>query len=293
MESEIDRLRQKLENFPSPSSYTRYAELLRAQGDIGAAITACQRCIKEFPRTGQAYVILAEIDVTEGRPQEALKKLITAVERDARSYSAHSKLAEYYTTQKQIPQALSHLRQILTFKPNDPEALRRIGDLTSKNQGSVAAVAKAPTSASAPAPSPKPRPPAPPILEMKPATKTVTKTISKPVPHGLGPLIAEAGVRGALVADARGQVVSSAGFENGLDEILAALASEFSNNAVTALNTAGQGQMTQWMLSATQGQVMGFTVRQSCSVIVLAEPGVRPALLEIRAKQALSELGAS
>lgn len=267
MESELDRLRQKVENFPSPSSYTRLAELLRASGDVQASVATCQRCIKEFPRTGQAYVILAEIDLVAGRKDDALAKLQTAVERDPRSFTAHRQLAEHYASANQIPSALTHLRQILTFKPNDPEILKRIAELTPKGVSVTTTIAKAQTR-------PKPIPSA------------------KPVPQGLGPLVAEAGVRGALIADAHGRVVSCVGLDNGVDEVLAALASEFSRNASTAIASAGQGQLGQWMLAANQGQVMAFTRANACSIIVLAEPGVRPALLEIRARQALLELGA-
>ncbi len=265
MESELDRLRQKVENFPSPSSYTRLAELLRASGDVDGAATACQRCIKEFPRTGQAYVILAEIDLAAGRKEDALKKLQTAVERDPRSFIAHRQLAEHYAGAGMVPQALAHLRQILTFKPNDPEILKRITDLTPKGASVTATIAKAQTAP-------------------KPAAQTV--------PQGLGPLVAEAGVRGAVIADAHGRVVKAVGLENGQDEILAALAAEFGRNAGRAIGAAGQGTLAQWLLAANQGQVMAFTRDNHCSVVVLAEPGVRPALLEIRARQALAELGA-
>lgn len=267
MESELDRLRQKVENFPSPSSYTRLAELLRASGDVDGAVAACQRCIKEFPRTGQAYVILAEIDLAAGRKEDALKKLQTAAERDPRSFAAHRQLAEHYAGAGMIPQALAHLRQILTFKPNDPEILKRISDLAPKGASVTATIAKAQVP--------------------KPAVASAT-----PVPQGLGPLVAEAGVRGALIADAHGRVVKSVGLEPGQDEILAALSAEFGRNATKAIDAAGQGGLVQWMLAANQGQVMAFTRDNNCSVVVLAEPGVRPALLEIRARQALAELGA-
>jgi hypothetical protein len=43
---------------------------------------------------------------------------------------------------------------------------------------------------------------------------------------------------------------------------------------------------------AEQGQVLAFRREKTFSVVILAEPGVRPAMLEIRARQALVELGA-
>jgi predicted regulator of Ras-like GTPase activity (Roadblock/LC7/MglB family) len=274
VESELDRLRQKVENFPSPSTYTRLAELLRAKGEMDAAVGTCQRCIKEFPRTGQAYVILAEIDLSAGRKDEGIKKLLTAVERDPRSYAAHRLLADHFCTTGQIPQALMHLRQILTFKSNDPEVLKRIADLAPKGTAPGA------TSEAKPAAG---------LSGKRPA---VVVPSAKPVPQGLGPLVAETGVRGALIADAHGRVVSSAGFTPAQEDTIAALAAEFGRDTATAMESAGQGKLMQWMLAANQGQVMAFKRDNACSVVVLAESGVRPALLEIRARQALAELGA-
>ena len=66
MESEIERLRKKVENFPSASLYNRLAELARQAGNSEEAEDICRRCIKEFPRNGQAYVILAEIEAARG-----------------------------------------------------------------------------------------------------------------------------------------------------------------------------------------------------------------------------------
>jgi hypothetical protein len=46
-----------------------------------------------------------------------------------------------------------------------------------------------------------------------------------------------------------------------------------------------------WTIVADQGQVLAFKRDHLFSVIILAEPGVRPAMLEIRARQALIDLG--
>ena len=266
MDTELERLRQKVENFPSPSTYTRLAELQRASGDADTAAETCKRCIREFPRTGQAYVILAEIDVAAGRKDDAIKNLMAAAERDPRSYAAHRQLADHYATTGKTAQALTHLRQILTFKPTDAEVLKRIAELAPKN-------APAPVTTTI----------------ARAATAVATPT----APKGLGPLVTEPGVRGALIADTLGRIVASAGLNHEQEELCAALAAEFSRDAANALGAAGHGGLQQWMLAATQGQVMAFTKDNQRSVIILAESGVRPAMLEIRARQALAELGAS
>ena len=129
MESELERLRKKVENFPSASSYNRLAELSRLAGDDGEAERICRKCIKEFPRNGQAYVILAEIRLAQNKKPDAVQLLQIAIERDPRSYTAHRLMADLFIADGAHAQALTHLRQILTFKPSDPAVSARIVEL--------------------------------------------------------------------------------------------------------------------------------------------------------------------
>jgi predicted regulator of Ras-like GTPase activity (Roadblock/LC7/MglB family) len=278
VESELERLRKKVENFPSASAYNRLAELVRLGGDIAGAEAVCRRCIKEFPRNGQAYVILAEIEMANGRKDEAVKNLLTAVERDSRSYAAHRMLADHYIDTARPPQALQHLRQILTFKPNDPAVLQKIEQITGKPPtASVTRQVAGTGNQAAPGRPSEPTPLANKIL---------------PPSDGLGGLCSETGVRGALIADDKGRVVSSKSLNGQQEELLAALAAEISKSAQQALTAVGQDQLNMWTLVADQGQVLAFRRGAAFSVVILAEPGVRPAMLEIRARQALIELGA-
>lgn len=278
MESELERLRKKVENFPSASAYNRLAELVRLGGDIAGAEAVCRRCIKEFPRNGQAYVILAEIEIANGRKDEAVKNLLTAVERDSRSYAAHRMLADHYIDTARPPQALQHLRQILTFKPNDPAVLQKIEQITGKPPtASVTRQVAGSANQAAPGRPSEPTPLANKIL---------------PQSDGLGGLCSESGVRGALIADDKGRVVSSKSLNGQQEELLAALAAEISKSAQQALTAVGQEQLSMWTMVAEQGQVLAFRRGAAFSVVILAEPGVRPAMLEIRARQALIELGA-
>ena len=105
-------------------------------------------------------------------------------------------------------------------------------------------------------------------------------------------MCSEAGVRGALISDDKGRVVSSQRLSTQQEDLLAALASEITKAAQQALTTIGQDQLSTWTMVADQGQVLAFRREKSFNVVILAEPGVRPAMLEIRARQALIELGA-
>ena len=278
MESELERLRKKVENFPSASAYNRLAELTRQGGDIADAESVCRRCIKEFPRNGQAYVILAEIEIVNGRKDDAVKHLITAVERDSRSYTAHRMLADHYIAVGKNLQAVQHLRQILTFKPSDPAVLQKIEQLTGKPPTAALNRAIAGTGSQ--------------LAPGRPAEPTPLGNKVLPPKDGLVDLCQEIGVRGALIADDKGRVVSSQRLSASQEDLLAALASEITKAGTHALGLVGQSGTTNWTVSAAQGQVLAFKRDGSFSVVVLAESNVRPAMIEIRARQALIDLGA-
>lgn len=281
MDSEIERLRKKVENFPSASLYTRLAELLRSTRNLVEAEAICRRCIKEFPRSSQAYVILAEMELASQHKAEAVQLLRTAVEKDPRSYAAHRLLADQADSREQ---AIGHLRAILAFKPNDPIVVAKIAELG----GAV----QPPTGTH------RTMPAAPPPLAAT-ATQVVRQMVQaapRPAttPRGavLDALCSETGVRGALVADAQGRVVTAKGM-NGQEDVLAALAADLMRSTTATLATAGSPAPNAWSLGCAQGQLLAFARERSYSVVVLAEASVRPAMLELRARQALLDLGAA
>ena len=324
METEIERLRKKVENFPSASLYNRLAELVRQVGDETEAEAVCRRCIKEFPRSGQAYVILAELKAGQSKKAEAIHLLQQGLEKDPRSYAAHRLMADLADNRDA---ALHHLRQILTFKPNDPATVQRIIELGGTVPSTTTALHRAlsqPISSNSSAmgvaqvtrPAVVPRPaltrdsnvplafPSSPSSQASPLSST-----PRPAPAGtvttmlrsiggvktavLDALCMEVGVRGACIVDAQGRVMMSKNLPAGQDELLAALSADILKAATATLATNGATAPATWVVVAVGGQVLTFSRDHSVSVVVLADPGVRPAMLELRARQALIDLGAS
>ncbi len=287
MESEIERLRKKVENFPSASLYTRLAELLRSSGDAVAADQACRRCIKEFPRSGQAYVILGEILLSLKRNDEALALLRTGVERDPRCYQAHLLLADH-ASERGVAEA--HLRAILSFKPGDTTATARLASLG----GTVATTT--------PRPGIKPVPGSAASLPALPATasqvlRTVgVQTTTRQAPPRialLDGLCSEAGVTGVAVCDTQGRVVVARNLVQGQEDVLAAFGAEVGRALSQTAIHAGAGAMSSWSVAASAGQVLSFQRDGSYCVLILAAAKVRPAMLELRARQVLIDLGAA
>jgi predicted regulator of Ras-like GTPase activity (Roadblock/LC7/MglB family) len=287
VESEIERLRKKVENFPSASLYTRLAELLRASGDVEGSTALCQRCIREFPRSGQAYVILAEVLLAQGNKPAALAQLATGLERDPRSYQAHMLMADHCGDPVVRE---THLRAILSFKPGDAVAQSRLQSLTGA----------APASA-VPAPSVRPTPGMAGAPQLPATASQVLRTMAAqtttraPAPRGavLDGLCAEAGVSGALVVDHQGRVVVAKNLPVGQEDLVAAYAAELGKSFAQAAAQTGAGALASWIVAATGGQLLAFQRDGGFSVVVLAAPSVRPAMLELRARQALLDLGAA
>jgi predicted regulator of Ras-like GTPase activity (Roadblock/LC7/MglB family) len=228
--------------------------------------------------------------MNSGKKEDAVKNLITAVERDPRSYTAHRMLADYYATNGKASQALQHLRLILAFKANDPLVMQKIEQLTGKPAAAAPAASAVPSTSiqrNAPAGA-APRPAQPSKSDPIPFTPGKSGPADS-----LTALCRESGVRGALIADDKGRVVASTGLTPGQEDLLAALAAEIGAASLLAIKAIGQDKLSTWTAAASQGQVLAFKRELPFSVVVLAEPGVRPAMLEIRARQALIDLGAA
>jgi predicted regulator of Ras-like GTPase activity (Roadblock/LC7/MglB family)/lipopolysaccharide biosynthesis regulator YciM len=320
VESEIDRLRKKVENFPSASLYNRLAELTRQSGAVEESEDICRRCIKEFPRNSQAYIILAEIESARGAHAVAMSLLTTAIDRDPRSVNGHRLMADLLVEDNEITQALTHYNTALALKPNDAVIGAKIVELEKKHGVTSQAVTLPPqqqmtlktlrtnaaenklATASTIMPSPFAETPA--AAAAAPAAKGTSRIARAPevaapaVAAGPSPsvvldgLCAENGVRGALIADASGRVVVAKNITGGQEDILAALALDVGKAGTQALGTLGIDRLTTWALSAADGQVLVFQRDANLATVVLADPGVRPAMLELRARQALIDLGA-
>jgi tetratricopeptide (TPR) repeat protein len=291
VESELERLRKKVENFPSASLYNRLAELARDAGSVDEAEEVCRRCMREFPCNGQSYVILAEIAIDRGKREESLKLLQSAIERDPRSVSGYLMLATVYLADKDPARAIAYLRQAAAIKPNDPHITARIAT-AEKLQVDAGTLANASATTLTPTRSAFTAEPLVPFAgPITTAVKAAATTGSRTA--ALDALCAEPGVRGALVADMHGRVVLAKSLASGQDEMLAALSSEIAASALTCQAALGADKLTTWALSAGAGQVLAFQRDRAFSVVVLADVTVRPAMLELRARQTLIDLGAA
>ncbi len=286
MESELERLRKKVENFPSASLYNRLAELARNAGGNDEAEQVCRRCMKEFPRNGQAYVILAEIESSRGKRDDALKLLQTGIERDPRSVNGYMLLADMMVFDKDVPKAIANLRQVLAIKPNDAAATAKIAELE-KAHGI------APSPAAAAGAAGKSSLGNEPLMPFQGPMTTAIKASTGSRTATLDALCAEPGVRGALVVDMHGRVVVTKNLAAGQDELLAALSADVARSAQAALTVVGIEKLSTWALTGGAGQVLTFQRDRAFSVVVLADVTVRPAMLELRARQTLIDLGAA
>lgn len=301
---EIERLRKKLESFPSPSSYSRLAELLRLGGNAGEAADLCRRCIQEFPRHGQAYVILAGLQLSRGQRGEARSTLEQGVGQDRRCYTGLRMLSDLSAEDGDLVRAVSCLEEILSFKPTDEAVERRRSDLAQHlpaggnaprkltvgggNQTDtvdLTEIARARTSTLVKPVTPRPG------SGVRPTSSSGLRPASTGLSTPLAPLCAEQGVRGAVVVDVNGRVVMSQGLASSREDLLAALACEITASASEALGTMSSIPLVAWCFQGTGGQVLCFRRQEGLSLVVEAESSTKQALIELRARQALISMG--
>ncbi len=311
-ESELDRLRKKVENFPSASLLAQLAELTRAQGLVDEAEEWARKCIRSYPRHGQAYLVLAQLQERSGKPDDAVATLTSAVEKDPRLISAYRMLAEIHARAGRRREAIAVLQSALAR--HEDAALRQLlGDLeraaTASLKRSFTATVRKPEApgglkihASPLAPPPpgspalEPRSAAPSAPVAMPFSRVAASTGASTAPvrgQALTQLMTEAGVRSCVCVDAGGRVLTSRKLDAGADDALAALATEVNRGGQQALAAASASTITGWSATTAQAQVLGFINAAGLSVVVLADPGVRPGMIELRAKAVLGELGAA
>jgi len=306
VESEIDRLRKKVENFPSPSSYNRLAELLHLAKQEVEAEAVCRKCVKEFPRNSQVYALVADIQLATGRKAEAGVSLRSALERDGRNYAAARMYADWLADNRDLPGAVAQLKQVLAFRPADPAVMRRISDIEGQLRGVPTGAMPVRPAPSSLRPATPPSAPAPPgagsavrSATPAPAASGVRSGIATPGSgvrrSAFDTLAAETGVRATVVVDTQGQVVLSKALptSSGKEDTLAAFAAAIGEAVADLSKLAGNPAPSSWVLGAEIGQVLAFRRDNGFSVVALADPTVRPAMLELRARQALIDLGAT
>ncbi|MGH8723047.1 MAG: hypothetical protein ACREU4_13740, partial [Burkholderiales bacterium] len=125
--------RQPSEAQAQEAAYLR-GEILRAQGELGAALAQWQNVIEqaEPPTRIEAQLARAEVQLALGRISrpEAIAELETlrfAWRGDDVEFRILRRLADYYLAEDQYRLALNNLRRAADFYPNHPEAgaLRR------------------------------------------------------------------------------------------------------------------------------------------------------------------------
>jgi len=61
MQHEIRRLRDQIEENPTPAAYTRLAEIYRSLASHDAALRTCEDCLERYPLNENPYLIIGEI----------------------------------------------------------------------------------------------------------------------------------------------------------------------------------------------------------------------------------------
>ncbi|MFW5829844.1 MAG: tetratricopeptide repeat protein [Planctomycetota bacterium] len=296
---EIERLRKKLESYPSPSAYSRLAELIRLNGDLDEAAALCQRCIAEFPRNGQAYVILAGIHLSRGQRDTAKETLITGTRQDQRSYSGLRMLSDLHADDGNLGAAIACLEQILSFKRQDDSVRQRLQHLQQRRRSATSTSGRPVThrvvrgDGSGADRDAVDLSAAPRALTSSAGAGPADEVDAGPAPsaEALDILCSEPGVHGAVIVDRAGRVV----VDRGLDaegELLAALAHDITVSGRNALRAIGGDDLQSWAIATAKRQILAFRRDGDLTLITEADASCKLALLELRARQALIDLGA-
>jgi tetratricopeptide (TPR) repeat protein len=89
---------------------------------FGEARAAALKAVEIWPQYAEAYALLGELDLHDGKPNEAAGELEKAVQLDPNSFLALAALGAAYNTQHRFDDALRTLQSALRLAPNSWQA---------------------------------------------------------------------------------------------------------------------------------------------------------------------------
>ncbi|HEX2767944.1 MAG TPA: tetratricopeptide repeat protein, partial [Geobacteraceae bacterium] len=101
--------------------------MLKGEGD--KAVAAFQIIVNEKPKEVPGYLLLAEAQLLNRKPNMALETLQQARKLEPDSREVIRAFARYYVQQRDFRSAEGYLRKVLAKNPNDPELQIDLGDL--------------------------------------------------------------------------------------------------------------------------------------------------------------------
>jgi tetratricopeptide (TPR) repeat protein len=107
--------------------YQSWGSLLVNQADFDGAISAYARRIEVNPNSAEAHRQIAEIDILQGRHDEALTELAVATWLDPRDAKAHAAAGQVYARLSKYPEAIDALTRALSLDGSLREARYALG----------------------------------------------------------------------------------------------------------------------------------------------------------------------
>jgi len=272
---EKERIRQKIQSYPSPALFARLAELYKVDGEVEAAIRVCQKGISDFPSYGGCYLVLGEICLENGDYAGARVHLEKSAEQDKYNYTALRRLADVYMHLGMPDQAARRLEEIMGFAPGDEgirEMLRQARSAAGEPPPEPVTTAEYVGSAEEPAGT---------LVEDDTAEADVATAADRQTDlnKAIGMLMGVTGVDGALLVDPYGLVIASH-MDGRIDEELAgAMITNIFRAVARNAETMGIGAFEEGLIEGEGGNVhiMGL---EDMILAVFAQPTVKMGMLD-------------
>ncbi|MBN2712839.1 MAG: tetratricopeptide repeat protein [Planctomycetes bacterium] len=130
-EADKQRIRSRIEQYPSPMLYAKLAELCLSD-DLAEAERVCNSGCRSYPDYGGLWTVMARIAQMRGNLSEAYAHLEKATELDKYNYNALFMLAEVAVQTGRKDSAKQALEKILFFAPDDIKAKKWLDNFDAK-----------------------------------------------------------------------------------------------------------------------------------------------------------------
>ena len=135
LDDAIECYRQSIEVCPTGEAHTFLGWALGWRGDVGAAITECERAIGVDPDFGNPYNDIGAYLIELGRLDEAipwLERAKAAKRYDPRHFP-HLNLGRIYAAQGKPTRAIAEFERAAELRPDDPTAAQMLCKLRQLN----------------------------------------------------------------------------------------------------------------------------------------------------------------
>jgi tetratricopeptide (TPR) repeat protein len=110
----------------SPEIHNNLARVLAAKGQLDDAVAHYRRAMQLMPQSALPHMNLADVLLARGDREEARENYLAAIAANPGSADAHYRLGMFFAAEKEMGNAILHLREAVRLRPDSVQSLNSL-----------------------------------------------------------------------------------------------------------------------------------------------------------------------